>query len=85
MLFSRYEGAANLVFEMDFELGMELIRRADTEKTEEMLYQRWLLGYEKVMSLNEFKQRVINATSTKEAKADDILVKVKGILDPVET
>ncbi len=85
MLFSRYEGAANLVFEMDFELGMELIRRADTEKTEEMLYQRWLLGYEKVMSLNEFKQRVINATSTKEAKADDILVKVKGILDQVET
>ena len=85
MLFSRYEGAANLVFEMDFELGMELIRRADTEKTEEMLYQRWLLGYEKVMSLNEFKQRVINATSTKEAKADDILVKGKGILDPVET
>ena len=85
MLFSSYEGAANLVFEMDFELGMELIRRADTEKTEEMLYQRWLLGYEKVMSLNEFKQRVINATSTKEAKADDILVKVKGILDQVET
>ena len=85
MLFSRYEGAANLVFEMDFELGMELIRRADTEKTEEMLYQRWLLGYEKVMSLNEFKQRVINATSTKEAKADDILLKVKGILDQVET
>lgn len=85
MLFSRYGGAANLIFEMDFEFGMELIRRADTEKTEEMLYQRWLLGYEKVMSLNEFKQRVINATSTKEAKADDILVKVKGILDQVET
>ena len=44
--------------QIDYEFGFELIMQAKKETAEEMLFQRWLLGYEKViawMDIPEYK------------------------------
>lgn len=85
MLFMRYGSAAENILQMQFEEGLELIAFAAEQKTEEMIYQRWLLGYEKLMSLDEFKAEIRKATSTHNLQANDtkeeILDKVKAILE----
>lgn len=73
--------------QLDYEFGFELILQAKKEMAEEMLYQRWLLGYEKVMSLDEFKDKVLKLSVKNHKKnetTDEILDKVKGILNRVD-
>lgn len=87
MLCKRYGGAIDVIMQLDYEFGFELIMQAKKETAEEMLYQRWLLGYEKVMSLDEFKSKVfkLSVQHPKNNKTtEEILDKVKGILDQVD-
>lgn len=87
MLCRRYGGAIDLIMQIDYEFGFELILQAKKETAEEMLYQRWLLGYEKVMSLDEFKNKVLKLSvqnPKKNETTDEILDKVKGILNRVD-
>lgn len=87
MLCRRYGGAIDAIMQLDYEFGFELILQAKKEMAEEMLYQRWLLGYEKVMSLDEFKDKVLKLSVKNHKKnetTDEILDKVKGILNRVD-
>lgn len=87
MLCKRYGGAIDVIMQLDYEFGIDLILQAKKETAEEMLYQRWLLGYEKVMSLDEFKNKVLELSvqnPKKNETTDEILDKVKGILDRVD-
>lgn len=69
----------------EFEIGMEIIRTAQKEKSEELLFNRWAVAYQKVMSYEEFKQQLgvgqENSQQTKKQTADEILSEVRGILD----
>lgn len=70
---------------MDFESGMEVIKSARNRINEDRLYQRWILGYQMVMSFTEFKRTlgedVLNNFIRDNRNVKDILIEVKEIMD----
>ena len=64
---------------------MEIIKTAQKEKSEELLFNRWVVAYQKMMSFEEFKQQLgvgqENSQQAKKQTADEILSEVRGILD----
>ena len=63
---------------------MDIISEAHREKNEELLFNRWALAYQTTMSYVEFKQKIgisNNNAPVKEETEEEILGKVKGILD----
>ncbi len=67
---------------MDFEVGIELISNAYRKKSDEDLYLRWLIGYEKTMGFEEFKNKLTaNTVKPDNRTEEEILSNVKEILD----
>ena len=84
MLFSRYAGGAKQILNCEFELGIEIINKAYEKENDEKVYQRWIVGYEKEMSLKEFKTKlmgVARADCSEDITENEILEKVKAILE----
>lgn len=62
--------------------GMEILQYAKEQKNEELLYLRWLLGYEKHMSFDDFKQNAVKVIRQVRPKSQkEILSNVKDILE----
>lgn len=84
LLYSRYGAGAKDILLLDFEIGMEIISEAHREKNEEMLFHRWAIAYQSAMSFAEFRHKIgvsNNNAPVKEETEEEILGKVKGILD----
>ena len=58
MLFTRYGGAVQDVLSLEFEDFIEQINFAIDERSEEDVKNRWINGFQTVLSLDEFKQRL---------------------------
>lgn len=62
--------------------GMEILQYAKEQKNEELLYFRWLLGYEKYISFDEFKENAVKVIRQVRPKSQkEILSKVEDILE----
>lgn len=62
--------------------GMEILQYAKKQKNEELLYLRWLLGYEKHMSFDDFKRNTVKVIRQVRPKSQkEILSNVKDILE----
>jgi len=64
---------------------MNIIRTAQREKSEEMLFNRWAVSYQRMMSFEEFKQQLgveqDMGQKVKKQTAEEILSEVRGILN----
>lgn len=73
-----------MILRLNFIEGAEMIHYALSQKSEEALYQRWLIGqYEKSMSFKEFKNACVQSGPSKHHDEDpvDTLNRVKEILN----
>lgn len=76
MLYFRYKNLDYLL-SIDFEDGCELINVAIEAHNNEMITRRWLIGgYEKAMSLQEFKANIITPVAPQQSK-EEILTEVR--------
>ena len=82
MLLSRY-GTVDYIFSMPFLKGMEIIKKAYDKVFEDKLFFRWVTNHEESMPFEEFKTRLMSATSTK--TTEETLTEVKDIIDMFNT
>ena len=53
---------------LEFEIGMEIVRTAYQQRTEERLYYRWCIMHQGRISFDEFKTELgLDSSMTKEA------------------
>lgn len=86
MLFSRYGEFVNTLMKMDYEVGYEYIMTALDQAQEEKIWNRWIAGFQKEYSFDEFKSMLtVNKTQTTNTDMgiDEIMDKVKNIIDGV--
>lgn len=79
MLFSRY-GQGETVLNMPYQEAIDLLNYANVQRAEDMLFNRWIMNYEREMSFTEFKQNLgieNGVKTTKEKKVGDILLDLK--------
>lgn len=68
-----------------FDDGILFLRKAREQENEEKLYSRWIQGYQMHISYQDFKKEAINnARVIKEKSEDEILDKVKKIINHKE-
>ena len=70
---------------LEYKTGMEIIRAAQKEKSEELLFNRWAVAYQRVMSFDEFKRQLgvgqrVEKTEMVQ-KPEEILSEVRRILN----
>lgn len=82
MIYRRYGGNAKDILSMPFFDGYELITYAANDEIEEKIYLRWAIGYQSVMSFDDFKsQMVISAEARLDKRTEkEILDDVREIL-----
>lgn len=80
VIYSRYGGAAQDVLNLEFTEGMDILRLAIEEITDQKLYARWITGYDREMTFDAFKTK---AKQKKEAKEtpEQTLAKVAKITE----
>ena len=65
---------------MSFDDAQELINYAFRERVEEVIRKRWIINYEKTMSLTEFKQALgIKEELEEDKEVEDILLELKNV------
>ena len=73
---------------MDFELGMELIKTAYQQRTDERLYYRWCIMHQSRISFDAFKAELgFDENASKEAHVQkdvsEIMANVERIVEAV--
>lgn len=58
--------------------AMKLIRKAHEKIADEMIFQRWIMGYERYESLDDFKKRLVSCED--EESSEQTLEKVAEIM-----
>ena len=70
---------------MPFEQGMELVHKAYEMEDEKKMFRRWIAGYDREMSFNEFKNKLGSEKQSYGPHAEktekEILNEVKAILE----
>ena len=86
MIYKRYGGSAKDILAMPFFDGYELITYALNEEIEDKLYLRWMMGYQIVMSYEEFKSQMnINVRAKHDKRTEEeIFDYVLNILGDVD-
>gem|GEM_PF-1693020 len=79
MLLTRYKDI-DYILNLDIGTGIELIKKAYERKTEDLLMQRWMMHYEKEISFDEFKEKLMIYRNNSNKTTDEILTDVKDII-----
>lgn len=61
--------------------GFRLINKAFEERQNEQLYQRWIMGYDKEMAFDEFKEKLTKRKVDESLTEEEILEDVENILN----
>jgi len=79
LLLTRYKDI-DYILNLDIGTGIELIKKAYERKTEDLLMQRWMMHYEKEISFDEFKEKLMIYRNNSNKTTDEILTDVKDII-----
>ena len=75
---------SEIILHMEPERGARLYEKARNEKRDEMLYLRWIHGYQSSMTFKAFKEEVLGGLSdgddNNELSEQEIYEKVRDIL-----